>query len=160
MQFAFGVRAFAKEFILFNQPDLLGHAAQEKPEFFQRGEGLADVVVSAKLHRLYRCFHRTVAGHDRDFCSRQQLFYFFQELESRHSGHNQVSQDDVRGLLLEQCQCRIAAISFHTNEAQALPNSRTKLPDALLVIHDQEANAQIFSHSAFPIVCWTTEISC
>ncbi len=34
------------------------------------------------------------------------------------------------------------------------------LADALLIIHNQEADSQVFVHSAFPMVFSTTEINC
>ena len=53
-----------------------------------------NVIHSAKVADFVR--------HDRDFGAREKTADSLQELESRHSGHNQIGQDDVRRLLLEQ----------------------------------------------------------
>ena len=90
----------------------------------------------------------------------RQLFHFFQEFKTRHVGHDQIGQNDVRRLLLEQRQRLFAAVRLEAGEAQRFPHRHAQLPYALLVIHDEQANSQIVVHSAFPMVFSTTEMNC
>ena len=68
----FGFGALSQEFVFFDEADFVGHAAQEKAQFFERREGLGDVVVGAELHGLHGGFDGAVSGHQRDFDAGQE----------------------------------------------------------------------------------------
>ena len=99
-------------------------------------------------------------GHDRHLATGQHLLHLFQKDKSGHAGHHQVGKNDVRRLLFEQGQSRVAAISLHADKAEAFAHGHTELADTLLIIDDQEADSQVFAHSAFPMVFSTTEMNC
>ena len=66
----------------------------------------------------------------------------------------------MRGLFFEQGQGGFAAVGFHADEAQGFAHGHAQLADALLVVNDQEANSQVFVHTALPMVFSTTEMNC
>ncbi len=161
----FGIRALAQEFVFLDQANFFRHSAQEKPEFFERRKRLGDVVICAQLHGLHRGLDRTMPGHERNLGAGQKLLYFLQELEPRHVGHDHVGQDHVGGLLLEQGESGIAAVGFKTDEAQSFADGDAELADALLIVHDQQTDAELIltqrrSHSALPIVFAMTSMNC
>jgi hypothetical protein len=65
-----GVDAFTQELIFGYQADLFGHALEELAQAFD-AKWFLDVVVGALAHRVHGGFDGTVAGHDRDFGTRQ-----------------------------------------------------------------------------------------
>src|SRR5207248_10866973 len=67
---------------------------------------------------------------------------------------------DVRRLFFEQGQRRLAALSFHADEAESLPNRHAEPANALLIVHNQEPDTQVIAHSAFPMIFSITEINC
>ncbi len=140
----FGIHALAEKFVLFDQADFFGHAAQELAQFFQWRKWLGDVVIRAQLHGLDRGLDGTVAGHERDFSAGKKFFYFFQKFEARHPRHDHIAEDHVDGLLFEQGQGGFAAIGFETDEAEALADGDAEFADGLLVIDDEEAHAELF----------------
>src|SRR6266851_776915 len=103
--------------------------------------------------------------HQRDLAARQQLLHFFQELESRHVRHDHIGENHVGGLLLEQSKCGIAAIRLKADKTESLTDGDTKFADALLVVHDEQPDAEIVltqpvTHFALPMVRETTSMNC
>ncbi len=139
-----GVHALPQKFVFLDQTNFLRHPAQEQPEFFERREGLGDVVVSAKFHGLNRGLNGPVSGHKRDFGTGQKFLRPLEEFEARHVGHHHVTEDHMNRLLFEQCQSGLAAIGFEADEAQGFADRDAELADALLVVNDQETNAKVF----------------
>jgi hypothetical protein len=86
-----------------------------------------------------------VAGHERDFCAGQKFFYFLEKLKTGHVRHDHVTEDHVNGLLFEQSQSGLAAIGLEADEAQGFAHGDAELADALLVIDDKKADAEVFS---------------
>ena len=161
VELRFRVDAVAQELVLFHQLDFFRHATEEEPQFLEWREGLADVVVGAQLHGLHGSFNGAVASHDRDFGAGQQFLYFFQKLQTGHLRHHHIGENHVGRLFFEQRHRRLSAVGLGAQEAERLPYRHAELADALLVIHYQQANSQIFAaHNAFPIVFSTTEINC
>src|SRR5580692_1546479 len=69
------------------------------------------------------------------------------------------------GLLFQKCQGGLAALGFEADEPQRLTDCRAKFTDSLLIIHDQQTNAEIFFtscviHSTFPNVFEITSMNC
>ena len=140
----FRIHALAQEFVFLDQADFLRHAPQEQPQFFERRKRLGDVVVGAQLHGLHGGFDRAVSGHERDFGARQKLLHFLQKFQARHVRHDHVGQNHVNGLLFEQRQRRLAAFGFQADKAQSFADRDAEFADALLVVDDQQADAEIF----------------
>ncbi len=161
----FRIHALAKKFIFFHQANFIRHTSQEEPQLFERRKRFRDVVVGAQLHRLHGGFDGAVTSHQRNLGPRQELLYLFQKFQARHVRHHHVAQDHVDGLLLEQCQRRLPALRFQADEAQGLADGDAQFANALLVVDDQQSNAEIFLtrpsiHSIFPKVFETTSINC
>src|SRR5438270_9023653 len=162
MHRGFRIGALAKEFIFLDQPDFLGHAAQEQAQLLQRRKRLSNVVVSPQLHGLHGGFDRAMAGHERDFGARQELLHSFQKFQPRHSGHHHVAQNHVHRLFFQERKSGFAAFGLQAHKTQGLSNGRAELANALLIVYDEQANALIFFtviHSAFPNVLETTSIN-
>ena len=151
-----------KVLVFFFEANLVGHAAQEKPQFVERRKGLGNVIVGAQFHGLNGGFHRAMSGHDRDLDAGKGFLDLFEKLQSGHAGHDHVGQDHVDGLLLvEHGQGRIAAFGLQTGKAQRLADGHAEAADGLFVVHDQQTNAEIFAHNtALPIVFSTTAMNC
>ncbi len=58
--------------------------------------------------------------------------------------HDHVAEDHVNRLLFEQGQSGLAAIGFEADEAQGFAHGDAELADGLLVVDDQETDAEIF----------------
>ena len=138
-----GFGAFAEIEILFHEANLVGHAAQEKAQFVERSEGLGNVIVGAQLHGLDRRFDRSVAGHDGDFDAGMGALNLLQKFDSRHARHDHVGEHHVDGLLLEQGEGGVPALGFQAEEAERLADGHAEAADGLLVIHDQQADAEV-----------------
>jgi len=85
--------------------------------------------------------HAWLSRHRPDLAARQQLLHLLQKLEARHVGHNHVGENHVRGLFLEQGQRGLAAVGFHAGKAQRLAYGHAQPADALLVVHNQQADS-------------------
>src|SRR5258707_7389114 len=101
-----------------------------------------------------------MSGHDRNRGAGKHLLHPFEEGEPGHVRHDHVCKKDVRRLLFEQGQSRLPAVGLHADKPEGLAHGHAELADALLVIDDQEADSQVFAHSAFPMVFSTTEMNC
>src|SRR5690348_9131015 len=69
------------------------------------------------------------------------------------------------GLLLEKRKSRLAALRLEADKTQGLADRNAELANALLIVNDQQANAEIFFadcavHCTFPIVFEITSINC
>src|SRR5882672_9197894 len=100
VEFRLCVRALAQKFVLFHQLNLIGHAAQEQPQFFEGRKRLGDVVIGTKPHRLHGGLDRAVPCHQGYFGPRQNLFYAAEELEAGHLRHDHIAQNHVDRLVL------------------------------------------------------------
>ncbi len=165
MHRGFRIHTLAQKFVFLHQSNFIRHPSQEQAQLFQRRERLGDVIVGSKLHGLHGGFDGPVSGHERDLGARQKFFYLFQELKTGHVRHHHVAQDHVYGLLFEKCQRGLAALRFQADKAKGLADGDAEFADTLLVVDDQQANAEIFFaprviHSAFPKVFETTSINC
>jgi hypothetical protein len=59
--------------------------------------------------------------------------------------HNHVAEDYVNGLLLQQRQGGLAAVGLEADEAQSFAHGNAEFADALLIVDDQETDAEVFS---------------
>jgi len=57
--------------------------------------------------------------------------------------HDHVGEDHVGGLLFEQGQGGVAAFGLHADEAQRFADRNTEFADALLVVDDEQAGAEV-----------------
>ena len=169
-----GFGAFAEVEILFDEANLVGHAAEEEAKFIERSKGLGDVIVGAELHGLDRGFDRSVAGHDGDFEAGMSALGLLQEFDAGHAGHDHVGKDHVYGLFVEQGESGVGVLGFEAIQAQRLGDGDAEAADGLLVIDNQQADAEvvlgkgrlrrilgrILSHeAALPMVFSTTEMN-
>ena len=144
---SFRIHPLAQKFVFLHQPNFIGHAPQEQPQFLQWRERLGDVVVGAKFHGLHRGFDGSVTGHERDLGARQKLFYLLQKLKARHVRHHHVAQDHVHRLLFEKGQRRFSAFRFQADKTEGLAHGDAEFANTLLIVDDQQANAKvIFAH--------------
>src|SRR4029077_11941110 len=160
MQLGVGIYALPQELVLLHQANLLRHPSQEQTQLFQRRKRLADVVIGAQLHGLYRGFHRSMTGHHGNLGAREHFFHSLQKLQSGHVRHDHIGENNVRGLLLQQGESGFAAPRFHADKSEGLTHGHAELADTLLVVNDQKADTQVIAHSAFPMVFCTTEMNC
>ena len=140
-----GFGTFAEIEIFFDEADFVGHAAQEEAQFVERSKGLGNVIVSAELHRLHRGFDRSVAGHDGDFDARVGALNLLQKFDAGHARHDHVGEHHVHGLLFEQGEGSVAALGFEAGEAERLADGDAEAADGLLVVDDQQADAEVVS---------------
>ena len=138
-----GFGAFAEVEIFFDEANLVGHAAQEEAQIVERSKGLGNVIVGAELHGLDGGFDGAVAGHDGDFDAGVGALGLLQEFESGHARHDHVGEHHVHGLFLEQRQSRVAALGFKTEEAKRFADGHAEAADGLLVIDDQQSDAEV-----------------
>src|SRR5208337_1681008 len=105
-----------------------------------------------------------MSGHERHFRAGQKLFHLFQKLQARHVGHDQIGQNHVSRLLLQQGQGGVSSLGLETDKTEGLADRDAEFTDALLVVHDQQPDAQVFFvrwtvHYTFPRVFDTTSIN-
>ena len=145
-----GFGAFAEIEIFFDEADLVGHAAQEEAQFVERSKGLGNVIVGAEFHGLDGGFDRSVAGHDGDFDAGVSALDLLQKFESGHARHDHVGEHHVDGLFLEQGEGGVAALGFEAEEAERLADGHAEAADGLLVVDDQQSDAEVvlWSNSA------------
>ena len=62
--------------------------------------------------------------------------------------HDHVAEDHMNRLLFEQGQSGLAAIGFEADKAQSFAHGDAELADALLVVDDQQTDAEVFLSSA------------
>src|SRR5216683_761249 len=87
-----------------------------------------------------------MAGHDRDF-------------DSGHARHDHVGEHHVHGLFFEQGEGSVAALGFEAEETERFADGNAEAADGLLVIDNQQSDAEVLSHeAALPKVCSTTEM--
>ena len=108
-----------------------------------------------ELHGLYRCFDRSVAGHDSDFDARVGAFDLLEKFDARHTRHDHVGKHHVDGLLFEQRHRGIATFGFEAGKAERLTDGDAEASDGLLVIDNQQAYAEVLAHK-----CLVTERPC
>ena len=84
-----------------------------------------------------------MSGHQRDFGARQKFLHLLQKFQARHVRHHHVAENHVHRLLFEQGQRRFAAFRFQADETQGLAHGDAEFADALLVVDDQQADAEI-----------------
>ena len=58
---------------------------------------------------------------------------------------------NVNRLLFEQSQSGFAAVGFEADEAQRFADGNAELADALLIVDDQETNAEVFPVESGPV---------
>src|SRR5208337_2239994 len=100
-----------------------------------------------------------MSGHEGDFDGGEVAFHLLQEFESGHARHHHIREDHMHGLLLEQGEGGVTALGFEAQETERLADGHAQAADGLLVIDNQQSDAEVCHGVTLPMVCWTTEMN-
>src|SRR5271157_1244078 len=73
--------------------------------------------------------------------------------------HDHIGEDHVHGLFLKQSEGSITTLGFEARKTERFADRHAQAADGLLVIDDQQSNAEVGHGATLPMVCWTTEIN-